>query len=114
MSSTYVNNGTTNVTVVYGSGRVNGFLSTDSVTIANLTVKGQDFIEVLSSSKYSVFTQLYHHLFVEYICIICILGGFDYTYHDVIIGIYFTFSSYELTLKLLIFKQIKGSSWNGF
>ena len=87
MSSTYVNNGTTNVTIVYGSGKVNGFLSTDSVTIANLTVKGQDFIEVLSSSIFVFFSQLYHHLFVEYIFIFCILGGFDYSYHDVI-GIY--------------------------
>lgn len=70
MSSTYVNNGTTNVTVVYGSGKVNGFLSTDSVTIANLTVKGQDFIEVLSSSKFCVLLIIYYYILVEYICTI--------------------------------------------
>jgi hypothetical protein len=68
MSSTYVNNGTTNVTVVYGSGKINGFLSTDSVTIANLTVKGQNFIEVLSSSKFSVLLIIYYY--IEYICTI--------------------------------------------
>lgn len=96
LSSTYINNGTTNVTVVYGSGKVNGFLSTDSVTIANLTVKGQDFIEVLSSSKFTVFTLSSFIRWVYFI--ISILGGFDYSYNDVTIEIFFIYN-YELNLK---------------
>jgi len=44
-SSTYVANGT-KFEIVYGSGSISGFISTDSVTLGGLTIKGQDFGEV--------------------------------------------------------------------
>ena len=84
MSSTYVNNGTSNVTVVYGSGKINGFLSRDSVTIANLTVKGQDFIEVLSSSKFCVLLIIYYY-WLSIFVLFFIIDGFDFNYYDVIL-----------------------------
>ena len=45
-SSTYVKNGTS-FQIGYGDGtKVNGFLSTDTLTFAGLKIKGQTFAEV--------------------------------------------------------------------
>lgn len=49
MSSTYVQNGT-DFNITYGVGNVVGFLSQDSVTVANMTVKKQIFAQVIDSS----------------------------------------------------------------
>lgn len=52
-SSTYVNNGTTGIQIMYGSGSASGFLSQDTVTIANMSVDGQVFVEVINSGLFS-------------------------------------------------------------
>ena len=51
-SSTYVKNGTS-FQIGYGDGtKVNGFLSTDTLTFAGLKIKGQTFAEVTNSQGF--------------------------------------------------------------
>ena len=50
-SSTFIQNGTS-FQIVYGDGtKVNGFLSTDTLTFAGLKIKGQTFAEVTNRVK---------------------------------------------------------------
>ena len=46
-SSTYKPDGT-KFDIHYGSGSLSGFMSTDSVTVADVTIKGQTFGEAIS------------------------------------------------------------------
>ncbi|KAL1293920.1 hypothetical protein HN51_054593 [Arachis hypogaea] len=51
-SKTYVKNGTS-CKIVYGSGSISGFFSRDSVTVGDVVVKNQDFIEATREGSLS-------------------------------------------------------------